>query len=128
MRDLKAYVDEQLAPLGETWRGLLRLEILQLAEQRRDLLDKAIAADDTYLQALGELDFAQRQLSEAVDAYNDFLDERLLWVRTGEPPTLETLSEFYGVSRERIRQIEAAALGKLRKAMVSLLMREAVTA
>ena len=91
MRDINDYVDDLLAPLSETWRGLLRAEILELAELRRDLLDKAIAADDTYLQALGELDFAQRQLSESVNAYNDFLDERLFWVRTGEPPSWDTL-------------------------------------
>ncbi len=91
LRDINLYVDELLTPLSETWRSLLRLEILQLVELRRDLLDKAIAAEDTYLQALGELDFAQRQLSEAVTAYNDFLDEHLLWVRTGDPPSIDTL-------------------------------------
>lgn len=94
MRDINVYVDDLLAPLSETWRGLLRAEILQLAGVRRDLLDKAIAADDTYLQALGELDFAQRQLSETVTAYNEFLDERLLWIRTGKLPSWETLQSI----------------------------------
>ncbi|MCP4392272.1 MAG: mechanosensitive ion channel, partial [Gammaproteobacteria bacterium] len=57
-------------------------------------------AEDTYLQALGELDFAQRQLSEAVTAYNDFLDERLLWIRTGKLPSwemLNSISESIGI-------------------------------
>nr|WP_294915689.1 RNA polymerase sigma factor RpoH [uncultured Neokomagataea sp.] len=36
-----------------------------------------------------------------------------------EPQTLETLSHHYGVSRERIRQIEARAMEKLQKAMAS---------
>ncbi|GBR53513.1 RNA polymerase factor sigma-32 [Neokomagataea thailandica NBRC 106555] len=36
-----------------------------------------------------------------------------------EPETLETLSHHYGVSRERIRQIEARAMEKLQKAMAS---------
>ena len=34
-----------------------------------------------------------------------------------EPTTLETLSQQYGISRERVRQIEAQALQKLQKAM-----------
>jgi len=55
------------------------------------LLDKAIAADDSLLQALNELDFAQRELSKVVTDYNRFLDERLLWVRTGDPPSWEML-------------------------------------
>ena len=65
-----------------------------LTEQRRELLDKAIAADETYLQALSELDLAQRQLSEAVIAYTDYLAERLLWVRTGDPPSWQLLESM----------------------------------
>jgi len=91
LRDITVYVDELMAPLTETWRSLLRAEILELAELRRDLLDKAIGADDTYLQALGEFDFTQRQLSESVAAYNRYLNERLLWIRTGEQPSWQTL-------------------------------------
>jgi potassium efflux system protein len=93
LRDINVYVDERIAEkkLSETWRSLLRDEILELAELRRDLLDKAITTDDTYLQALGEFDFTQRQLSESVTAYNRYLNERLLWIRTGEPPSWQTL-------------------------------------
>jgi len=91
LRDINVYVDELMAPLTETWQSLLRDEILELAELRRDLLDQAIAADDTYLQALGEFDFTQRQLSESVTAYNRYLNERLLWIRTGKRPSWQTL-------------------------------------
>ena len=44
----------------------------------------------------------------------DILRERHL---REDPPTLETLSQRYGVSRERVRQIEARALEKLRAAV-----------
>ncbi len=91
LRDINLYVDDLMADLSETWKNLLRTDTLALAEQRRDLLDKAIAADDTYLQALSELDFTQRQLAETVTAYRNYLDERLLWIRTGKPPTWQTI-------------------------------------
>ena len=94
LRDINVYVDEQMVSLSESWKSLLRDEILVLAELRRDLLDKAIAADDTYLQALGELDFTQRRLSETVTAYNKYLSERLLWIRTGKRPSWQTLSSI----------------------------------
>jgi potassium efflux system protein len=94
LRDINAYLDELLSPLSETWQVLLRDEVRELVELRRDLLDKAIAADDTYLQALGELDLAQRELSEAMNAYDDYLDARLLWVRTGEPPSWKMLESI----------------------------------
>ena len=37
-----------------------------------------------------------------------------------EPKTLEQLSRIYGVSRERIRQIEVSAFQKLQKAMMNM--------
>ena len=57
-------------------------------------------------------------LMDAMDSLNDrerhILTERRL---TDEPRTLEELSQVYGVSRERIRQIEVRAFEKLQKAM-----------
>jgi RNA polymerase primary sigma factor len=38
-------------------------------------------------------------------------------LRDGEPKTLETIGEMFGVTRERIRQIEVKALQRLRKVM-----------
>ncbi len=37
-----------------------------------------------------------------------------------EPKTLEELSQVYGVSRERVRQIEVRAFEKLQKAMMRI--------
>ena len=94
LRDIAEYVDELIAwePFYE--QGKLRAELLKLAETRRDLLDKAIAADEIYQQALGELDFARRQLFESATAYDKFLDERLIWIRTGELPTWKTITSI----------------------------------
>jgi potassium efflux system protein len=94
LRDITDYVENLI-----TWEPFyelakLRAELLTLAEARRELLDKAIAADDNYQQALGELDFARRQLFETVTAYDKFLDERLLWVRSGKLPTWDTIKSI----------------------------------
>ena len=60
-------------------------------------------------------------LVEAMKALNDrekhILTERRL---TDDPKTLEELSQVYGVSRERVRQIEVRAFEKLQKAMMRL--------
>jgi potassium efflux system protein len=94
LSDLDEYVDNKVAHLSDSWQSWIRVEMLELALQRRDLLDKAIPADDRMLQALSELDFAQRELSKVVIDYNQFLDERLLWVRTGAPFTWQTLASI----------------------------------
>ncbi len=60
-------------------------------------------------------------LVEAMDDLNDrekhILAERRL---SDDPKTLEELSQVYGVSRERVRQIEVRAFDKLQKAMLRL--------
>ncbi|NCP10547.1 MAG: RNA polymerase sigma factor RpoH [Sphingomonadales bacterium] len=60
-------------------------------------------------------------LIEAMGALNDrekhILTERRL---TDDPQTLEELSQVYGVSRERVRQIEVRAFEKLQKAMLKI--------
>jgi RNA polymerase sigma-32 factor len=56
-----------------------------------------------------------------MDALNErekhILTERRL---VEEPKTLEELSQVYGVSRERVRQIEVRAFDKLQKAMMKI--------
>ena len=56
----------------------------------------------------------QSAMGELNDREQHILQERRL---SEEPKTLEELADHYGVSRERIRQIEVRAFEKLQKAM-----------
>ncbi len=56
----------------------------------------------------------EEAMSELTDRERHILTERRL---KDEPTTLETLAAEYGVSRERVRQIEVRAFDKLQKAM-----------
>ncbi|MEM9205976.1 MAG: RNA polymerase sigma factor RpoH [Pseudomonadota bacterium] len=65
-----------------------------------------------------ELDNRRQLLVDAMDVLNDrekeiFTERRL----TENPKTLEELSEVFGVSRERIRQIEVRAFEKVQRAV-----------
>jgi len=65
-----------------------------------------------------ELAHRSAQLMRSMEVLNErekhILSERRL---KDEPATLEQLSKVYGISRERVRQIEARAFEKLQKAM-----------
>ena len=55
-------------------------------------------------RALGRLDARSRRIIEA------------RWLKESDPATLQELADEYGVSAERIRQIEAKALKQMRGA------------
>jgi RNA polymerase sigma-32 factor len=78
-------------------------------------LQDEIIADDEERRVRHDL------LVEAMDSLNDrekhILTERRL---IDDPKTLEDLSQVYGVSRERIRQIEVRAFEKLQAALIRL--------
>jgi RNA polymerase sigma-32 factor len=65
-----------------------------------------------------EFDTRRKALSEALSVLND-RERRIFEARrlTDEPVTLEELAEEFGVSRERVRQIEVRAFEKVQKAV-----------
>ncbi len=73
---------------------------------------------ETLLAEQQELDKRRNLLSQAMECLNEreqhILKERRL---KEDPTTLEDLSQIYGISRERVRQIEVRAFEKLQKAI-----------
>jgi RNA polymerase sigma-32 factor len=88
----------------------------------QDWLVDDTADQETLLADREELDERKEILSLAMEGLNErerhILSERRL---KDEPTTLEDLSEQYGISRERVRQIEVKAFEKLQKAMKAAL-------
>ncbi len=66
-------------------RANLRLadEIKPLLEQRRDLLDRLNTDYGTHFEKLVSLDNDERKLLDATHQYSGYIDERVLWIRTG---------------------------------------------
>jgi RNA polymerase sigma-32 factor len=89
--------------------------------QWQDWLADDAPLQDTVVADAQEADVRHAMLVEAMDDLNErekhILTERRL---TDDPKTLEELSQVYGVSRERVRQIEVRAFEKLQKAMMRL--------
>jgi potassium efflux system protein len=82
IRNVDEYIAELTEGLDAAEVDAIRDDLVVLVQSRTSLLEKAIQTDRDYLTALGELDFARKQLSEAVRSYETFLSERLLWVRS----------------------------------------------
>jgi RNA polymerase sigma-32 factor len=88
--------------------------------QWQDMLVAERPDQETVLAEESELRWRRELLDKGMQVLNErerhILSERRL---SDGPKTLEDLSQVYGVSRERIRQIEARAFEKLQKAMLA---------
>lgn len=88
-------------------------------ETKEELLKQMIAAftgEDTVFRAINE-ETTAKTIQEALDSLEPRLRKTLV-LRFGfgcEEHTLEEIANIFNVTRERIRQIEAKALGSLRK-------------
>jgi potassium efflux system protein len=94
LRHIPAFVEQLTTELPPEQADGIRQDLEDLAQQRGKLLEKALSLDETYLRALGELDYAQNQLINAIAAYDALLAERLLWIRSAPPPNLAMLLEM----------------------------------
>jgi RNA polymerase sigma-32 factor len=82
-----------------------------LADDSEENQETTLANSEEFSARMSLLEEA---MSELTERERHIIEERRL---KDEPATLEDLSKEYGVSRERVRQIEVRAFEKLQKAM-----------
>jgi RNA polymerase sigma-32 factor len=84
----------------------------------QDWLADDSESQETIMAEGEELDNRRKALSQALGVLND-RERRIFEARrlAEEPITLEELAEEFGVSRERVRQIEVRAFEKVQKAV-----------
>ena len=92
------------APVGEESEG----EVKDLVE------DETTAPPDRVIEQFMDKERVDNLLEMMGDRERDVLDMRF-GLADGKPQTLADISKKLGISRERVRQIEEAALKKLRK-------------
>jgi len=94
----------------------LRADVRNLLTDRRQLLEKLQAANNRYFKALQNLEVAEQQLILKAEAYADFLDTHLVWIRSSSiisfkdlQNSLAVLQELVDPARWRATVSEAAA-------------------
>ena len=71
-------------------------DLLKLIETRKNLLQKSNSIDESYLKAIGDLDFAEKKLLEVATSYSHLLDEHLLWLRSTPPLNMDNIKNIPG--------------------------------
>jgi RNA polymerase sigma-32 factor len=110
-------MDRRLATRDQSLTAPMRVD--GEAEWQDMLVDEGQDQEGSVAQA-DELAWRRDLLRAGLKALNEREQHILLERRLkDEPKTLEELCQVYGVSRERVRQIEVRAFEKLQKAMIA---------
>jgi RNA polymerase primary sigma factor len=111
----------KMRTLQQTWKPAIRLDADSFAESEwHELIPDPSTVYDPVVEEKREKIERLRKLFANQDVLES--DERAilcgrLGLDTGEPQTLDSLGERFGVIRERIRQIETRCLLRLRKCL-----------
>ncbi|EXJ15216.1 mechanosensitive ion channel domain-containing protein [Imhoffiella purpurea] len=91
LRDLDRYIRELTAHEKSAQQPLVRKQLRETLTQRKRLIGQALDIEEDYIRQLGELNYAAEQVIMIATNYDDFLAERLLWVRSSPAVGLDTL-------------------------------------
>lgn len=91
IREPEEYVQNLAAEQETELTPGLGSELSGLVAERRALLAGALDSDDLLIGKLGELDAAEGRLIKSIKGFDAFLDEHLLWVRSGARAHVEQL-------------------------------------
>ncbi len=96
---LKELLDTQIdKSINTIDRLMIQSEIRVLLDNQKELLNKLNLDYSKYLRILGDYDFAQQQLITEANKFSQYLDENLLWVKSSDPFSLETITGlFYSI-------------------------------
>ncbi|MFO0536625.1 MAG: mechanosensitive ion channel domain-containing protein [Planctomyces sp.] len=85
--DMENQVDLKLAQIGAgaSQQTPLREMTQELLLDQRQYLDNLLADYDVCLQTLGELDISERSLDSTATSFREYIDERVLWIRSSQP-------------------------------------------
>lgn len=89
MTDPAEMAQQMLGAFENSLAGFKEADVLavltRLLSDRRDFIDKAAADQNTYLQDLNELELANNAFAEQVADFRQYLDQRVMWIRSADP-------------------------------------------
>ena len=88
LRDIHTYLADLTEGMPQNEADAISAELKGLALSRQVLLNQVMEREFSYFRALGELDMSLQKLIDVVKAYDDFLAENLLWIRSTKPVSL----------------------------------------
>ncbi len=89
----------------DAWKSI-EPRVREVLTRQRRILDDLLRDYRTYLDRLSDLEINTRRLLSQVREFADYIDERILWIRSTERISLRTFS----LAREQLRRLAAPAM------------------
>jgi len=81
IKDKNIYVSNLMSGISDNIQAEIANDLKALISTRKDLLEKAIRTDESYLRAINETDFIEKKLIIVANQYAALLDKHLFWLR-----------------------------------------------
>ena len=94
LKQKKEYLAQLMIDVPPEVQPQITEDLQELLKTRRQLLEKAISIDESYLKAIGDLDFAEKKLLKISISYSQLLDEHLFWLRNAPVASLDNLKKI----------------------------------
>lgn len=114
---LQKILDEARAAGGHD-SDALKVAAEELLNHKRDYLDALLRNSNKYWEALVELGFADKQIIDLTKHYQQFIDERVLWIRSGKLLSADFrvgASDAWMLNPRRWGRVASAMLGDLQR-------------
>ena len=96
IKNAEEYLSLLMKDVAAEMQLTIQDDLRELLKTRKSLLKKAISIEESYLRAIGELDFAEKKLLTVADSYSQLLDEHLLWLRSAPLLNLANIKDVPG--------------------------------
>ena len=94
LRDPEESIAELVRGLTSEEARQVHDDLLALTLSRRELLNKSINLQKSFLRSLTDLIASHRRLQDLSKRYDDFLAQNLLWIRSAPAPGLDTFASL----------------------------------
>jgi len=97
LHNLDSSVEEFRASLPKNAEAN-RTDLRRLLETKRKYLEALIEDDNSYFAALVDVDSKQRELLTQADSFREYIDQRVLWIRSTHPLSFTNAGKSWGAA------------------------------
>lgn len=97
IKDREKYLAELALDISPETVSLIQNDLLKLIETRKTLLEDIVSTGVKYINAITELDFAEKELIEVATSYAQLIDENVFWLRSS---AVLSLGDFTDITKQ----------------------------